>query len=140
MKKKCNNNSLVVRVFIVLYLVFNNLHFFFIVYTYPSGLTLCFRDFADTIMTGIWETNPNALSLKHKLRALVVNDSKFEQVLLVAVLSRVGVETLVADNEKEALEVIQEGAIVDLIIMDREMHELDDGIHVFLFFFFCKNK
>ncbi|KAH7659579.1 Histidine kinase protein [Dioscorea alata] len=80
-------------------------------------------------MAGIWETYPNALSLKHKLRALVVNDSKFEQVLLVAVLSRVGVETLVADNEKEALEVIQEGVILDLIIMDREMHDLDDGIH-----------
>ncbi|KAM0934403.1 putative histidine kinase response regulator and transcription factor RR-A-type family [Dioscorea sansibarensis] len=114
--------------FIILYLVFNKLQLL-CSYTYPLGSVLRFLDFADTMSTGIWETNPNALSLKHKLRALVVNDSKLEQVLLVAILTRLGVETLVADNEKEALEVIQGGAILDLIVMDREMHELDDGIH-----------
>ncbi|KAM0934402.1 putative response regulator and transcription factor RR-A-type family [Dioscorea sansibarensis] len=54
--------------------------------------------------TRIQETSLDAPSLKHKMRVLVVNDSKFEKAFLVAILAGLGVETLVADNEKEALE------------------------------------
>lgn len=82
-------------------------------------------------MIGIWETTPDGLSLKLKLRALVMNDSKFEHAFLVAILTLLGVETLVENNEKDTLEVIQGGATLDLINMNKEMIDLDDGIHVF---------
>ncbi|KAM0934401.1 putative histidine kinase response regulator and transcription factor RR-A-type family [Dioscorea sansibarensis] len=68
-------------------------------------------------------------NLRHALRALIVNDCRVEQAILVGSLRALGVESLVANNAEEALEIIYEGAIVDLIIMDKDMPVMDDGIH-----------
>ena len=74
-------------------------------------------------------------NLRHALRALIVNDCRVEQAILVGSLRALGVESLVANNAEEALEIIYEGAIVDLIIMDKDMPAMDDGIHVFYYLF-----
>ncbi len=54
------------------------------------------------------------------LRALVVEDNKFNQIVMTRLLAMLGVEAVVAENGVEALETIK-GEDFDLILMDIRM-------------------
>ncbi|KAM0934399.1 putative histidine kinase response regulator and transcription factor RR-A-type family [Dioscorea sansibarensis] len=110
---------------------FQLLHYYY----WPSGLVPYSFDFTDKlfitrITMELGNQNPDAPSLKRKLRALIVDDCKFQQSILVGYLRGLGVESLVANNGEEALRIMLEGPMLDLIIMDKDMPEMN-GIQAF---------
>jgi len=58
-------------------------------------------------------------------RALVVDDSKAVQKVGCRVLTELGFETLCAGDGEEALEVLQEGRLPEVILIDWNMPKMD---------------
>ena len=58
------------------------------------------------------------------LRVLVAEDNNINQMIIYELLTRVGIETDVANNGIEALELLKKGTF-DLVLMDIQMPEMD---------------
>ena len=63
-------------------------------------------------------------SLKGK-KILIVEDNKVNQKVVVSILRNLMVESMIANNGKEAVEILQTVNDFDLIIMDLQMPEMD---------------
>lgn len=59
------------------------------------------------------------------MRVLVVDDSKVVRVMLTKMLVEMGFEVSEASNGKAGLEVLEQGAFFDLMLVDIHMPEMD---------------
>ncbi|KAA8519414.1 hypothetical protein F0562_013711 [Nyssa sinensis] len=60
-----------------------------------------------------------------KICVLIVDDDRATRRIHSALLNKFGVETQVAENGKEAVDLYRSGASFDLVIMDMEMPVMD---------------
>jgi CheY-like chemotaxis protein len=60
-----------------------------------------------------------------ELRVLLVEDSPVNQKLAVALLQKQGLDVVVANNGREALETLDSQPHIDLVLMDIQMPEMD---------------
>ena len=58
-------------------------------------------------------------------RVLVVDDHPVNRTLIGKILQRVGAQSVPAGNGREALEALEQGVAVDLVLMDLRMPEMD---------------
>lgn len=58
------------------------------------------------------------------VRVLIAEDNPVNQMIAVKMLEKLGLSAIVAENGKEALEILKQGS-VELILMDCQMPELD---------------
>jgi CheY-like chemotaxis protein len=58
---------------------------------------------------------------KSPLKALLVDDSRVDTLILSAILRRFHVEITVADNGKEAVDLFLEGKKFDIVLCDKDM-------------------
>jgi signal transduction histidine kinase len=68
--------------------------------------------------------NVNGDSERHSLRILVVEDNPLNQLLAVRIIQKAGHTTAVADNGREAVDLLQHEAF-DLVLMDVQMPVMD---------------
>ena len=54
-------------------------------------------------------------------RALVVDDTRLDRVILLAILRKLKWETTVAHNGKEAVDLFNEGKTFDIVFCDKDM-------------------
>ncbi len=70
------------------------------------------------------QTGPVEKDWMKRLRVLVAEDNRVNQVVTSRILAKHGVQTLVANNGRKALEMLQLET-VDLVLMDVQMPEMD---------------
>ena len=58
-------------------------------------------------------------------RVLIAEDNPTNQRVLEALLARIGLQTVLAENGREAVDFIERGESVDAILMDLHMPEMD---------------
>ena len=68
-------------------------------------------------------TTPNQST--RQLRILIAEDNAVNQQVIVAVLTRAGHQIVVANDGSEALALLDQGEVFDLVLMDVEMPRLD---------------
>ncbi len=66
--------------------------------------------------------------IKRKRIVLLVEDHKFNHLVLKKMLERMGLEVISAENGKIAVDICRDGADLDLIMMDLKMPVMD-GYH-----------
>jgi signal transduction histidine kinase/L-asparagine transporter-like permease/BarA-like signal transduction histidine kinase len=74
------------------------------------------------IPASIYQSGYSQLSGK---RILLVEDNKVNQVLAQALLKKVGIDVVIANNGKAAIDILNESAEFDAILMDIQMPEMD---------------
>jgi len=70
------------------------------------------------------QTDPVEKDWMKRLRVLVAEDNRVNQVVTSRILAKQGIQALVANNGRKALEIIQLET-VDLVLMDVQMPEMD---------------
>lgn len=63
--------------------------------------------------------------LKSGLRLLVVEDNRVNQIVITSVLHKMGIDSTIANNGKEALSALSGSQSFDMILMDCQMPEMD---------------
>ena len=58
-------------------------------------------------------------------RVLVVEDNTINQRVLLALLAKLGVETALAENGRQAVDIITRGEMFDAVLMDLQMPDMD---------------
>jgi CheY-like chemotaxis protein len=59
------------------------------------------------------------------MHILLVDDSKLNQLLIQALLPKLDVSVIIANNGLEALKLLESDNVFDLVLMDIEMPEMD---------------
>ncbi|EEX92852.1 sensory box histidine kinase/response regulator [Vibrio orientalis CIP 102891 = ATCC 33934] len=63
--------------------------------------------------------------LKSGLQLLIVEDNRVNQIVITGVLHKMGLDSTIANNGKEALSVLSSSKSFDIILMDCQMPEMD---------------
>jgi len=63
--------------------------------------------------------------LKSGLRLLVVEDNRVNQIVITSVLHKMGIDSTIANNGKEALSALSGSQSFDMVLMDCQMPEMD---------------
>ncbi|KAF5207219.1 Two-component response regulator [Thalictrum thalictroides] len=74
---------------------------------------------------GYMGSTSNALKLKNKLTALVVDDAELVRRIHIQLLTNLGVDAWNVENGKKAVDLCHSGEVFDLILMDMEMPIMD---------------
>jgi CheY-like chemotaxis protein len=61
------------------------------------------------------------MEFKSHVKALIVDDSRVDALILSAILRRFHVEITVAENGKAAVDLFLEGKKFDIVLCDKEM-------------------
>lgn len=71
------------------------------------------------------ESSTEVQSVKEGTTVLVVEDNRVNQVVIKGVLNQFDVDIVLAENGREALEILNQQSAIDLVFMDCQMPEMD---------------
>ena len=69
--------------------------------------------------------NENQIKNNVQKTVLLVEDQKYNLLVLKKMLERIGIEVITAENGKEAVEICKETEELDLVLMDLKMPVMD---------------